>query len=110
MRRLRTICLTFLLGAGVGCGKPETTITGKITYQGKVPFAGQVVFIDEQGNGKDATLADDGTYTIRNGREGKMRVVVLSPSKFPEKYSDRNTSGLTAEIKPGPNEFSVDLP
>jgi hypothetical protein len=96
--------------AGVGCGQPETTISGKITYQGKVPFAGEVLFVDEQGNGKTAILADDGTYTIRSAWPGKWRVAVSSPSKFPAKYSHPSTSDLTVELVPGSNNFSVDLP
>ena len=96
MRHLRTLCLSLLLAAGVGCGQPETTISGKITHQGKVPFAGEVLFVDEHGNGKTAILADDGTYTIRSASPGKWGVAVSSPvGKLPAKYSDPKSSYLT---------------
>lgn len=110
MKSLQTVCLSFLLVVGIGCQQPEPSISGKITYQGKVPALGQVTFVDEQGNGLNTILSEDGTYTIRPARVGKMRVVILSMSKLPAKYSDPKTTDLTVEIKPGENVYTVDIP
>ncbi|WP_439626781.1 hypothetical protein [Gemmata sp.] len=110
MKSLRTIILSLLLVVAIGCHQPEPSISGKITYQGKVPALGQVTFVDEQGNGLNTILAEDGTYLIRPARVGTMRVMITSMSNLPAKYRDPKTTDLTVEIKPGENAYSIDIP
>ena len=110
MKSFRRLGPIFLLGVGVGCAPPEASISGKILYKGVRPSFGQVTFIDEQGNGMNTILRDDGSYSIRPVKTGKLRVVILSMAKLPAKYTDPKATELSVEVVPGENTYSVDLP
>lgn len=125
---------------GLACGGCNDTSTkvldpskgylsGKITYQGK-PFPGYIIVQSEDNhNTAKGTLTSDGSYVIPGIPIGKAKVGLVSPphsrrrptpekqdseikkpNMIPSKYNDPTTSGLTVEIQPGRNQYSVDLP
>ncbi len=124
-RSLRSVSVLVALAA-VGCGgDPTPAVSGKITYRGSPLPLGTVMFVGDDGNGRDAILRNDGTYSIRPAPVGKMKVVItggkpppgaggesfIGPDvTVPAKYTKPETTDLTVELKPGPNEFSYDIP
>src|SRR5262245_5197716 len=132
-RRMLVFCV--LLVAIVGCQQRATTVTGKVTLDGK-PLAigsdsrGTVIFQPAGGQGSIATglLDPIGHFQLATGASteiapGKYDVAVsvarlLPPSDqaeqgaervTPAKYASTSDSGLTAEVAPGENRVSFDL-
>ncbi|MGL6097300.1 MAG: hypothetical protein ACRC7O_16065 [Fimbriiglobus sp.] len=128
-----------ILLTAVGCSEPTPSVTGKITFRGNPIQLGRVKFISSQGNACDANLREDGSYSIRPAQPGVMKVVVTGgaaprlpprpPGKgkgkagppavppqqvaseaLPKEYGKKETTKLSVELKPGPNEFSYDIP
>jgi hypothetical protein len=77
----RPLCWSCLLLAavlaGAGCGKkgPASTVSGKVTLNGK-PVAGTVTFIGPDNREITAPINPDGTYTVANPPAGQVQVVV----------------------------------
>jgi hypothetical protein len=104
-------------------------VRGKVTLPGGQPAAGsQVVFEGQQeGNIVSARgdVAADGSYEMSTFEPGdgvppgKYRVQVnpppmvdaeaRTPPPFNPKYGSFQTSGLEFEVKPGANEFPIQL-
>lgn len=110
---------------------------GTVTFKRKPVQAGTVMFLAEDGRLAATALTDDagrftlGTYRPGDGAPVGRYVVVIekttekfvpahSPDEseslpvithhLPERYRDRQRSGLTAEVsRDGPNVFSFDL-
>ena len=128
-------CLAVLLAAGLpGCGgSPVDRMTfypvkGKVLLpDGKPLTSGKVVFIATEFSltsptdiGSDGTFEvkgqkgglPEGEYLVRidsggvNGGAGTRRKVALP---FPGKYTDEDTSGLRATVKPGENNWELKL-
>jgi hypothetical protein len=97
-------------------------VVGRVTYKGR-PLAGGWVTFNYEGPGQregvGVTIRPDGTYDVVTGLEpGRYRVAIVPPkdpagrSEFPAipgRYTDMNTSDLTIEVKPGPQEANFDL-
>jgi hypothetical protein len=80
IRQLGGLALLLSLAAlaASGCGKKNSTVTGKVTYKG-VPLKGGIVsFLPPRGEGAAiaADIGQDGTYTAENVPTGEMRVTV----------------------------------
>ncbi len=134
----RTLLPVFLslVVACMGCENTlPATVSGSVTVDGKVVtgnVAGDVMFHPDGGGAMAmAPLKSDGTFTISTGatkglEPGLYNVTVSVVETEPEppggyqnapaqkpvshsKYGDKDTSGLTAEVKPGQNEFNFDL-
>ena len=113
--------------AVTGCGGgedigPTGTVTGTVKFQGTPVTGGMVTFSKpgEQGAGQ---IGADGKYSIAwRGTDqvpvGQYGISIYPPSSgdsttsnpnFPEKYYDATTSGLTGEVKEGPNTIDLDM-
>lgn len=123
------------LAACWGCSRggelPTAPVTGKVTYKGKPVPSGTVMFVPEKGPAATGEIAKDGTYTLSTYSKndgavlGKHKIAItaladmgdrlpeeqspLPPPLIPDKYLNQDTSGLTAEIKEGPNTVDLDL-
>lgn len=127
-RRIR-LCATglaFGLLAAAGCSfsPPVGQVTGKVTLKGEPVTAGDVnLYMKAKGIGVMAPLDDAGRFTIPTPIEVGTYEVYIAPPQSPEagvaarkskrpvpvKYWQATTSGLTAEVKEGPNELQIDL-
>lgn len=115
-----------------GCNSepPLGVARGTVTYKGAPVPTGAVLFTDDaQGVAFVCDIEKDGTFTFQVARghglpPGTYRVAVqpprgnkpsmemvapvtVDPDKYPmipKRYHDGKTSGLTATVKPGPNE------
>jgi hypothetical protein len=119
-----------LLPGAAGCGKGLYPVHGKVTFEDGKPFTnGMVVFESAEGP-KPVTargdLQSDGSYQLSTNKPGdgvpagKYRVLV-SPrvdisADAPERnlpvdrrYTEFATSGLQFEVKPGPNDFPIQV-
>lgn len=121
-----------------GCSGPDIgQVSGSVTVNGKPLTTGSILFSNkEAGISINANLGDDGTFVIKTHKAeglppGEYQVAVKSvtfggdetplvgqrptasakPTVFiPPKYSNVNTSGLSATVKKGKNEpFVFDL-
>ena len=107
-----------------GCErKPElATVTGKVTSGGKPLAHAMVVFVPASGIGAAGVTLDDGTYKLTSRelgdgvRTGACTVgiqpadPVKKPLAIPARFRDAHSSGFTAEVKPGDNQFDFDVP
>jgi hypothetical protein len=132
MRWLR--CAGFVaLAAVVGCGSsPELQpVTGRVILKDGRPIEGAMVeFASESGFGARGKTGPDGRFELAtDGREGAVagthRVVVVqmvvadgaaahvtkqhAHLVIHPKYAKFDTSGLTREVKAGPNDFILEL-
>lgn len=127
-RRLVSLAAVLLLA---GCGSRLAPVHGKVTYQGRPVTVGNVLFVpDAGGPTADGTIQQDGRYSLAtDGRTGaapgRYKVMIISmedtagrlPEErnplpgllLPEKYADQQRSGLTADVKDGPNEINFPL-
>ena len=112
-----------------GCGSELSQVSGRVTFDGEPVDRATVVF---QGPGLpqavDTTRAD-GIYSLSTGGKqglppGAYRVTISAYQtrrsenelsepvpvlRTPAKYNKPETSGLTAEVQPGHNEFDFQL-
>lgn len=137
MKRANVILLMMpFLVLSWGCEKKlPATVSGSITVDGETPtgnLAGEVMFHPSGGGAMAmAPLLADGTYVISTGAtkglepgsyDVTVRVVENEPEPpggyknapaqkplAPSRYGDKKKSGLSAEVKPGKNEFVFDL-
>ena len=121
------ICVVLLFGV-CGCGANVSTISGKVTLDGKILDKGDIGFHQEEGVVVSTTrINQDGSYTI--GAEaktlpGNYKVVIIAnevsidkgpgsvpmPTRItPLAYSNKEKTPLKAELKVGSNEFNFDL-
>ncbi|NLX94920.1 MAG: carboxypeptidase regulatory-like domain-containing protein [Rhodopirellula sp.] len=136
---LRIASLTFFavflsfFAAGCGSSEPLGRISGTVTYNGQPVEEGIVSFHNaETGRAGQAELQSGGTYeidTAKGGLEpGQYQVSILPPtetttdsetgetthktkevSNIPDKYRSGRTSGLSARVEEGSNEFDFSL-
>lgn len=118
-----------------GCSQSGPTswpVTGKVTFQGIPVSVASIRFSNPQA-GVDVTakLDKDGKYIVVTGRgaglpEGTYDVAMMPSRKgvpvgvfltsqepdrldIPEKYQQPTTSNLKLAVKPGSNQFDVDM-
>ncbi|WP_437194276.1 carboxypeptidase-like regulatory domain-containing protein [Planctomicrobium sp. SH527] len=123
--RKSAVCLGLLLClVALGCGSrgPKSyPVTGKVIYDNEAVSGASVLFIPVAG-GPYATghSADDGTYEVKlpagayklaiNAMSFPNGVESEGVSTLPSKFGSEQTSGVTAEIKDGPNVVEINLP
>lgn len=124
-----------LAASGCGSGKLDVApVKGKVTHNKKPLQFGSVVFQSEKGLPATGQIQPDGTYTLTTYASGDGAVVgshkvqitctdtqkpgftppagqelPVGKSLIPTKYNQADTSGLTAEVKSGPNQIDFDL-
>jgi hypothetical protein len=88
-------------------------VTGTVTLKGQPLADGEVTFVSlDQKSPKVVTAAvTDGRYQVADLPAGKYSVTVAGgkTAKVPAKFSTTDTSGLTAEVKPGANSLNFEL-
>ncbi|WP_437200851.1 hypothetical protein [Planctomicrobium sp. SH664] len=112
-----------------GCGSqlpPMGQVSGKVLLDGTPLSTGSVLFIPEAaGQYAFGTVQKDGTYTLTtfvNGDGalvGRHKIIVSAVKETkegepvipltPSKYSNENTSGLTAQVLEGVNQVDLEL-
>jgi hypothetical protein len=130
---LRRVGLALAVLAGlVGCGGGKTApVNGRVKLKdgSDVSVLAGYSLTFEAEDGKTSAVGEvdrDGTFKLSTfgandgAIPGKYRVAINAPnnpdpdkpptrSKLPAKYANLETSGLTAEIKPGQNNIELDL-
>lgn len=133
---LSALMLAALLLAAPGCGKdkdtPETaSVTGSVTYKGKPVTEGTVQFHPQgmKGNPASGELGPNGRFTLTTyGKddgavighhivtvqvipEGALPGQEFPAGKYPipKRYENPTTSDLVVEVKPGSNNFDLEL-
>ena len=134
MRHLRFAALGLLGLATLGCGSSEPElhpVSGQLLFTDGRPLEGAVIeFVPESGLTARAKSGKDGRFELSTGDRpgavaGKHRVsviqmmvadgAVLHGKKHHEsfavdpKYAKLDTSGLTREVGPGPNDIRIEL-
>jgi hypothetical protein len=126
---IRFAVLIAIILSFAGCGGGLQQVHGKVTLpNGKTAANSQVVFEGPIGGKTISARGDvqaDGSYQLSTSQPGdgvpvgKYRVQVNPPplvdaeakiaAPFNPKFSDFNASGLEFEVKPGKNEFPIQL-
>jgi|ERR1022692_4501295 hypothetical protein len=117
-----------------GCGPGQGNLRGKVTYKGKTLAMGSVVVAGSDGAVKSGEINSEGDYEVKGIATGSIKITVSSPDPgaaefhprkmdakppppkdrtgwiaIPENYNDFNKSGLTFELRRGPNSHDIDL-
>lgn len=127
-RSLRWMGTLFVLCGAVGCGRsgdrPELgTVSGIVTLENKPLSGATVLFIPETGRGSSATTDAAGRYMLQytdsqTGARVGHHIVQISMNAspidgevqqdpVPVKYHENSI--LSADVKPGVNEFNFEL-
>jgi hypothetical protein len=150
-RGLQRLALFLILVGSLGlsgCGKGTATVSGKVSYTGKLLKGGNVTFVSTDGGPtRTSSIKEDGTYTLTDVPVGTVKVCVetqslnpvgkpktmkyspppgmQAPEGFggggsadsskrymfiPERFSDPEKTDVTYEVKPGTQEYNIDLP
>jgi hypothetical protein len=131
----RCLATSLLLTMAIGCQQNSATVTGIVRLDGK-PLTigsderGTIVFQPASGQGPTATgiLDPGGHFKLSTGASSEIQLgkyqVAISVSQLapvvegaeqgakritPAKYASPGTSGFSAEVVPGVNDFKFDL-
>ena len=120
--------------AASGCGRGKGNISGEVKYKGELLPIGDIAFLSQEDK-QEVRHADilDGKYSIPSIEVGQAKVVVTTwqpelrrrpgiigpadaPSPpvpkailIPKRYGNADESGLTYEVKRGPQTKDFDL-
>lgn len=128
MSRKLLACGLVLL-AVTGCGSGRSDVTGTVTYDDGSPVESGTVIAEATVDGKlvavQAAIQRDGSFAWGGERPGDGALpgqykVLLMPNTVSDyqasqgmtanmggKYGKYETSGLSFEVKPGPNVFNI---
>ena len=125
-----------LVGCGSSGGNPVLKVTGVVTYQGAPVADAGVTFTPEKGRPASGKTDASGKFTLstfakEDGAVPGLHKVAVTPNAsqiapmpgtpeaaqaaagkppFPPRYNSAETSGLTADVKPGAeNDFKFEL-
>jgi hypothetical protein len=116
----------------VGCGKRSAQVAGTVSYQGKSLPSGSVTFFNKDNQIVGSSTIANGKYKIPQTQPGSVKITVTTPPTvnsnaktgpkpaegmpvpvvsiaIPPKYGSPDQSGLSFEVKPGSQEYSIDL-
>lgn len=71
----------------LGCGGSTGTLSGTVSYKGKLLSQGTVTVYAENGTTAESPISPDGTYVIENCPGGKVKIAVSSPDPAQGKAS-----------------------
>jgi hypothetical protein len=98
------VVLLAAAAAAAGCGKHAVaTVRGKVTFNNQPVGAGTVYFVGADNTTAEATLADDGTYTMKDAPVGDVRIGVKVPAR-PMPGTKMPTNPLAAAKDKAPPE------
>jgi hypothetical protein len=104
-----TVVVFVALACAARAADPETgTVEGKVTLNGKPLAKGKVIFHLKDGNAITADLKDDGSYMAKDVPTGTLPVSIQGEG-VPKKFTDRKTTPLTVEVKPGKSTADFEL-
>jgi hypothetical protein len=120
------ILVALALSAVSGCGRGTGRITGEVKRDGRPLPIGDIGFLSQEGD-QQVRHADiiDGKYSIPAIQAGRAIVVVttwqpqqrkgstepvVQATLIPNRFGIPEKSGLTYEIKAGPQTIDIDLP
>ena len=131
------LVLAFLSIFATGCGEatpPMAPARGKVTYKGQPVRFGTVMFQPKSGQPARGEIQSDGSFELWTYNEGDgaavgthgvritsyegqaptapgvaQREPILGKSLIPPQYANVESSGITAEVKPGAAPFQFDL-
>ncbi len=90
-----------------------STVSGKITVQGKLLAEGTVTFVtlDQKAPKVASGAVKDGAFSVKDLLPGKYAVAVTGkpPASVPAKFATTDTSGVVFTAKAGTNELNIDL-
>lgn len=117
-----------------GCsGDPLGTVHGKVTYKGEpAPVGATIAFVSASGAAGSGNIGADGTYSVTASLPVGIYTVIISPPanvlspaeamrasqpggvtdkypNIPPKYRAAATSNSSLEIKPGKNEYNLNM-
>jgi len=117
-----------ILLMGFGCGRPKYSVTGVVVHDDGTPYTGGgVVAMETDVDGRRVMarggIGPDGRFTLASQRPedgafaGTYRVRVLPPvvidapppKGLDPRFQSFDTSGLSFEVRPGANEFTITL-
>jgi len=120
--------LGLLLAGGGGCGRPKYEVTGIVVYDDGTPYpGGGIVAMEADIDGKRVmargAIGPDGRFILASQRPedgafaGTYRVRVLpqvvidgpAPKGLDPRFQSFDTSGLSFDVEPGRNEFTLSL-
>ncbi|MFG0332897.1 MAG: hypothetical protein ACF8TS_05995 [Maioricimonas sp. JB049] len=129
-----SIAVVAALVSGCGGGSDgRVTASGTVSLDGQPLPDGSVTFFDENGGSAGVGIIENGRFSVSEAssstgiQPGTYKVAVQSwesepgavtdegeiivegTSRIPEKYNSSETSGLTAEVGEGENQFEFDL-
>jgi hypothetical protein len=78
MRRTRYLTAVLLIGTLVGCNAKVSTVTGKVTFQGKPIVFGTVSIIGPDGITRSGPIQPDGSFSVSDVGVGEGQVAVTS--------------------------------
>jgi hypothetical protein len=124
----RLLAGIIVLAAQWGCGPGQPVMPDLVSVKGKVTYKGQplttgVIRFEPDGFGRMASgkMQSDGTYVLTTLKDadgvvaGVHKVFITDPDKTLakdrkfKKFTQANSSGLTAEVSPDKTEFTFDL-
>jgi len=123
---LLLLLMSFPLWMGCGEGKPSGSVSGEVTYKGKLQRTGCLLFVNPKtGVGASGQLDASGSYHVLSLPAGEYQVAIQAPPlpspdelsegakieeiDIPEKYLDPQTSGLSATVVEGKNSIDFSL-
>jgi hypothetical protein len=117
--RFAAVIVLMIVLSLAGCGGTSAKVTGKVTCQGK-PVVGGILFSPigdgsaNTGPAVNATLNDDGSYSLRLTTIGKHNVVITprdvklpAPKGGFDYPCDR--SPLERDVKAGDNDITIEM-
>jgi hypothetical protein len=109
-RRWRAALALLVFLPLAGCGEAKSSITGKVTFQGKPLQGCRVVFMPAKGQQVSVDVGENGLYTAEGVAVGEARVVVSIPRKVSQNpfmgMQDRGGPPISPEV--GKPKFKPD--
>jgi hypothetical protein len=63
-----------------GCGNSTATISGKVSYRGRLVTSGSIIVLQSDGTAKSGVIQPDGSYSVAGVERGHLRIAVISPN------------------------------
>jgi uncharacterized phage protein gp47/JayE len=111
-----------LLILAAGCAPGVGDVSGTVTYKGKGAAGATITFFDARNGAPSSTIAEDGSYSVKNVATGNTQIAIISPAgvtlpgmpapksvQVPEKYANHEKSGLTYQVKTGQQKHDIEL-